>query len=107
MTLDGSDHPLRNEETVAEVDYSSAKSPTHAVVKTLADLKDDFTHDPLYDRIETGAMNDLFHHAQRSDSYVGIEFTVGKYTVTINSNERIFIYEGNPVTNNGGLSQQE
>lgn len=96
------EHPIADGGTMIEVNYSDIESPTYAVVKGLAALKGiaDTDVGPLYDQIQTEAMDRLLHHAQVSGCYVGLEFKIAKYTVLVRSDEQVLIYEDDPVTDN-------
>ncbi|RQH03277.1 HalOD1 output domain-containing protein [Natrarchaeobius oligotrophus] len=90
--------------TVVRFEYDDSTTPTQGIVNGMAALEGVPATEiaPLYDRIRTEAMNELLEHAQSVDGYVGIEFTLEGYTVVVTSDERIAIYEEDPVTREPG-----
>lgn len=80
--------------------FDDTETATNAILRGLATLEgvpeSDLT--PLYEYVEPTALNSLLQHAQRDGRYVGVEFTIGTYTVVVNSNGPIRIHDGEPVT---------
>ncbi|MFP8953246.1 HalOD1 output domain-containing protein [Natrialbaceae archaeon A-arb3/5] len=96
----GDDYTAPDGGTKIRLQYGDARSPTHEVVKGVAALQErsDTEIDPLYDRVQTEAMNTLIDHAQRGDRYVGVEFTLEEYAVVVTSDGTICITDEAPVT---------
>lgn len=93
-------HAIPDGGSVIEIEVGNTESPTNAVVRGLAALQGvpEIEVGPLYDRIQTEAMNTLIRHAQQSSCYVGVEFRVEEYTIVVKSDKRVLVHNGDPIT---------
>lgn len=90
------ERPDGGTEIVAE--YGDEKSITRAVLEGIAAFEECSERDlePLYERIDPNALDKLLHHAQNKGRSLTVSFTMGEYTVFVQSNEEVRITSDPP-----------
>ena len=76
-----------------------SESILDAIVRGLAVIEEVHVTDldPLYEIIDTEALNSLLEHSNRTGGEISVEFTVDGYTVLVSQDGSVCIHDGNPV----------
>lgn len=94
-----SNHNRRNgDREEIRIARAESESLIQTILRGLATIKNRPVADvePLYKQIDMDAVTALLDHARRSQSAVGIEFTIDDYTVQVSHDQEVYIHDGAP-----------